>query len=188
MNNCFDVLKDLDFDLLNSLIPYEKVVLGYSVPHSSYSGSAYGGDQVQCWAKPFPKGTFYVLFSKYHREHCYPYVTVFLFLFFNYYYFYCEFLFILYRFVPTLSSFEGYCATTPVIEGRPLSPFSQSITNALSKRRLFRCTVRRDSNPGPAGSQSGVVTTTPHRPHVAIYPSCLVFSVSNVHAGISRAG
>ena len=100
------------------------------------------------------------LFPRAHSTYCFPSTienTVTLkslfFIFFNYYYFYCEFLFILYRFVPTLSSFEGYCATTPVIEGRPLSPFSQSITNALSKRRLFRCTVRRDSNPGPVDLQ-----------------------------------
>ena len=98
------------------------------------------------------------LFPRAHSTYCFPSTienTVTLKSLFFYFYFLIiiifivSFLFILYRFVPTLSSFEGYCATTPVIEGRPLSPFSQSITNALSKRRLFRCTVRRDSNPGP---------------------------------------
>ena len=41
-------------ELLNSFIPCEKLVLGLSVPRSSYLGSACEGELVTSSAKPFP--------------------------------------------------------------------------------------------------------------------------------------
>ena len=61
--------------LLNSFIPCGKFVLGFIVLRSSYSGSAYDGDLVTCWAKPFPRAHSTYCVSSTVREHCSPKVT-----------------------------------------------------------------------------------------------------------------